>query len=56
MKMLFDRYCQECPEGQTKKIVSMNLVKLKEGDKERNLAEYYERLLALSKDTFAAQG
>lgn len=38
MKMLVERYCSEVPEGQTKKIVSINLVKKKEGDKERNLA------------------
>ena len=56
MKMLVERYCSEVPDGQTKKIVSINLVKEKEGDKERTLAEYYERLLELSRDEFAEQG
>jgi len=42
MDMLFERYCQEVPEGETKKVVVMNLVKLKEGDRERDLAAYFE--------------
>ena len=50
MDMLFDRYCQEVKPGETKKILSMNLVKVKEGDKERNLSAYYEQLLDLSRD------
>mmetsp|Transcript_27915 Transcript_27915/g.34677 ORF Transcript_27915/g.34677 Transcript_27915/m.34677 type:complete len:80 (+) Transcript_27915:379-618(+) len=54
--MLVDRYCQETPAGQTKKIVSVNLVKEKEGNKERNLATYYERLLDMSRDGFSAEG
>lgn len=56
MQMLFDRYTEEVPEGETKKIFSMNLVKDKEGDKERMLAEYYEQLLDLSKDKFKERG
>ena len=34
----------------------MNLVKIKEGDKERNLAAYYEQLLDASREEFAAKG
>lgn len=54
MQMLIDRYCQEVPEGETKKIVTMNLVKDKAGDKERDLAEYFEQLFDLSRDNFTA--
>lgn len=56
MEMLFDRYCEEVDDGETKKMFSMNLVKDKEGDKERMLAAYYEQLLALSRDGFAQDG
>ena len=34
----------------------MNLVKDKEGDKERDLAAYYEQLLELSREEFEADG
>ena len=56
MRMLFERYTQEVPEGETKKIFSMNLVKDKEGDKERDLAAYYEQLLEMSREEFKADG
>ena len=52
MRMLFERYTQEVPEGEVKTIVSMNLVKNDEGDKERMLAKYYEDLLDMSKEEF----
>ena len=50
MQMLFDRYCKDVPNGEVMKVVSMNLVKDNEGDKERNLSAYYEQLLDMSKD------
>ena len=53
---LIDRYCFEVPEGQTKKIVSVNLVKKKEGSNERSLAAYYEQLLENSKAEFERAG
>jgi len=42
IQMLFDRYCNQAEDSMTKKILSMNLVKDTEGDKERMLAAYYE--------------
>ena len=54
--MLFDRYCQEVPDGEIKKIVSMNLVKDDEGDKERMLAKYYEDLLEMGREDFRKDG
>ena len=56
MRMLFERYTQEVPEGETKKIFSINLVKDNEGDKERDLAAYYEQLLDMSREEFKADG
>ena len=38
------------------KILSINLVKQKAGDKERMLAEYYESLLDLSREQMASRG
>ncbi len=55
MQMLFDRYCQEVPEGETKKIFSINLVKDDKDDKERRLAAYYEELLESVKDELRAE-
>ena len=43
-------------DGETKKIFSINLVKDKEGNKERMLAAFYEQLLELSRDEFAQGG
>ena len=56
MSMLFDRYCLQVPEGETKKIFSMNLVKDDEGDKERILSAYYEQLLNMSRERFNNEG
>ena len=53
--MLFDRYCEEIPDGETKKIFSMNLVKNNADDKERMLAAYYEELLESVKDNLQAE-
>lgn len=55
MDMLVDSYCQEVTDG-PKKVISMNLVKVKEGDKERNLSAYYEQLLEQTKADFTAKG
>ena len=48
--MLFERYCEKVPDDSPKKILSMNLVKDKEGDKERNLSAFYEQLLDMSRE------
>lgn len=53
MEMLIDRYCDEVPEDATRKILSINLVKDDEGDKERMLSEYYENLLTATEPDFA---
>lgn len=56
MRMLFERYCDEVPQGEPAKIFSMNLVRDNEGNKERTLAAYYEQLLDSVKDELAAEG
>lgn len=56
MRMLFERYCEDVPEGEPKKIFSINLVRDDEGGKERALAAYYEQLLDSVKDELAAEG
>ena len=54
--MLFERYTQEVPLGDIKKIFSINLVKDNLHDKERHLAEYYEELLELCRNEFERDG
>jgi len=53
--MLFDRYCEDVPDGETKKIYSMNLVRDNDDSKERALGAYYEQLLDSVKDELEAE-